>query len=203
MLTKSQLPIPEQVERLDPRVRRTRSGLVQAFLSAVTEKGFQAVSVQDIAERAGVNRTTFYLHFPDKYALLDYSIAQAFGEEISQRGLQVCHFSPDTLRALLLLVCEFTAEIGSRCGRPDPQLETLVEPQIRSHIQSILEHWLVAGDTDPGQVATAASWAIYGLAQRWGRAKPRPDIGAYVEQVLPLISGILAVPAGNSLAAAT
>jgi AcrR family transcriptional regulator len=56
------------------RVKRTRSLLEQAFMGVVAEKGFQAASVQDITEKAGVNRATFYKHFNDKYALLNHSI---------------------------------------------------------------------------------------------------------------------------------
>ncbi|HWQ84479.1 MAG TPA: TetR/AcrR family transcriptional regulator [Anaerolineales bacterium] len=51
--------------KVDPRIKRTRALLVQAFTELLAEKGFQAISVQDISERATVNRTTFYLHFPD------------------------------------------------------------------------------------------------------------------------------------------
>ena len=72
-------------EKLDPRVKRTRQMLEQAFMEAVQEKGFQSVSVQDIAERAGVNRATFYAHFEDKYALLDHSIRQGFRQELEKR----------------------------------------------------------------------------------------------------------------------
>jgi len=62
--------LPNQAEELDPRVRRTRQSIVQAFMKLINQKGFQAISVQDITEQAGINRATFYAHFPDKYALL-------------------------------------------------------------------------------------------------------------------------------------
>lgn len=56
----------------DPRVKRTRQALLQAFVALLEEKqNFHSISVQDIAERATVNRATFYDHFEDKYALLE------------------------------------------------------------------------------------------------------------------------------------
>lgn len=55
----------------DLRVRRTRKLLRQALIELTIEKGFAAVTVQDIAERAMVNRATFYRHYLDKYDLLD------------------------------------------------------------------------------------------------------------------------------------
>src|SRR5487761_486296 len=58
-------------KRVDRRVERTRHILQQAFREVVQAKGFAATSIQDITERANLNRGTFYLHFADKYTLLD------------------------------------------------------------------------------------------------------------------------------------
>jgi AcrR family transcriptional regulator len=60
---------PEAIE--DVRVRRTRKLLQQAFIELTVEKGFAALTVQDITERAMVNRSTFYRHYLDKYDLLE------------------------------------------------------------------------------------------------------------------------------------
>lgn len=56
--------------RLDPRVVRTRQLLRTALIDLVPERGFAAISVQDIADRATLNRATFYLHYGDKTELL-------------------------------------------------------------------------------------------------------------------------------------
>lgn len=58
----------------DLRVRRTRKLLQQAFIEATIEKGFAALTVRDITERAMVNRSTFYRHYLDKYDLLEHSM---------------------------------------------------------------------------------------------------------------------------------
>jgi AcrR family transcriptional regulator len=55
----------------DLRVRRTRKSLQDAFIELTIQKGFEAVTVRDITERAMVNRATFYRHFQDKYDLLE------------------------------------------------------------------------------------------------------------------------------------
>lgn len=55
----------------DLRVRRTRKMLQEALIALTVEKGFLAVSVRDITERAMVNRSTFYRHYLDKYDLLN------------------------------------------------------------------------------------------------------------------------------------
>ena len=54
----------------DRRVRRTRKALRDALVELILEKGYAAVTVGDIADRADVGRTTFYAHFTDKDDLL-------------------------------------------------------------------------------------------------------------------------------------
>jgi AcrR family transcriptional regulator len=56
--------------RKDPRVRRTRDRLREALVSLTREKGYAAVRVADLLERADVGRATFYAHYRDKEDLL-------------------------------------------------------------------------------------------------------------------------------------
>jgi AcrR family transcriptional regulator len=55
-----------QDDKTDRRVERTRQSLQQALAQLIEEKGYDAVTVQDITDRANVGRTTFYLHFRGK-----------------------------------------------------------------------------------------------------------------------------------------
>ncbi|HTI14671.1 MAG TPA: TetR/AcrR family transcriptional regulator [Dictyobacter sp.] len=57
-------------EQTDLRIRRTHHFLQEAMIELVTEKGFDAITVGDIAERAMINRATFYRHYQDKYDLV-------------------------------------------------------------------------------------------------------------------------------------
>jgi AcrR family transcriptional regulator len=74
--------LPNPDEKLDPRVKRTRGLILQSFEYLLAEKNFESVSVQDVTDKAQINRATFYAHFQDKYALLDFSIQQMFMQEI-------------------------------------------------------------------------------------------------------------------------
>jgi AcrR family transcriptional regulator len=58
------LPIPG--ESGDARAVRTRGEIATALIELMHEKGFDDISVQEICERAGVGRSTFYAHFQDK-----------------------------------------------------------------------------------------------------------------------------------------
>ena len=59
---------------VDRRVRRTRVALAAALMELIIEKGYDAVTVQDIIDRADVGRSTFYAHFRHKDELLQFNI---------------------------------------------------------------------------------------------------------------------------------
>lgn len=61
---------------IDPRVERTRRAIWNALLTLSLEQGFHAVTVAQIARRAGINRSTFYAHFPDKQAVVREELAR-------------------------------------------------------------------------------------------------------------------------------
>ncbi|TVX91870.1 TetR/AcrR family transcriptional regulator [Paenibacillus agilis] len=52
-------------EKLDRRQLRTKQLLRQALLSIVETKGFDGITVSELAQAAGINRGTFYLHYSD------------------------------------------------------------------------------------------------------------------------------------------
>jgi len=54
----------------DRRVQRTQQLLRAALLSLIEEKGFEALTLQEIIDRANVGRATFYAHFDRKEDLL-------------------------------------------------------------------------------------------------------------------------------------
>jgi len=55
----------------DRRIIRTKLAIREALVELIAEKGFDSLSVRDITTRANVNRGTFYLHYQDKFDLLD------------------------------------------------------------------------------------------------------------------------------------
>ena len=69
--------------RVDPRVTQLAS-YRDALTSLIAEKSFEAITVRDIAERATINRATFYLHSTDKFALLDALVWEDFAARVVQ-----------------------------------------------------------------------------------------------------------------------
>lgn len=69
-------------QKMDARVRRTRDALGDALVALIQEKPFDTITVQDVLDRAGVGRATFYEHFSNKDDLL-MSDADEFFERIA------------------------------------------------------------------------------------------------------------------------
>lgn len=78
------------MKKTDLRVRRTNKMIIEAFIQLVEEKGYDQITVQDISQRAMINRATFYAHYKDKQDLydtiFDFAI-EAFTSVLSPKDL--------------------------------------------------------------------------------------------------------------------
>lgn len=180
----------EMEEKLDPRVKRTRSLILRAFSELLAEKSFDSISVQDVTDKAEINRATFYKHFVDKYALLDQWVQQQFRREIEARVLDACHYTPDNLRILILTVCEFLATVRTDCVQSQRQFEPMIEKQVKNQVYELLNLWLGKMNTSVSTEipATVAAWAIYGLASHYSHSKKRPALEKFVDEAFPLVA---------------
>src|ERR1700682_4709851 len=59
-----------RMDKLDRRVRRTRTSLHKALISLALEKHYDSITVQEVLDRADVGRSTFYTHFQSMEELL-------------------------------------------------------------------------------------------------------------------------------------
>ncbi|MFD1907900.1 TetR/AcrR family transcriptional regulator [Paenibacillus rhizoplanae] len=50
---------------------KTRQRFIEVFVSYTAKKPIEKISIQEIANRSGYNRSTFYQYFTDIYELLD------------------------------------------------------------------------------------------------------------------------------------
>ncbi|HVO70331.1 MAG TPA: TetR/AcrR family transcriptional regulator [Aggregatilineaceae bacterium] len=181
--------------RLDPRVKRTRQLLQRALAELLSEKTFQNITVQDIAERAEVNRATFYAHFQDKYALLNYSVRGAFQERVDRRLPATPTLTPENLRVLTLIVCEYLSEFLGHCvpSSPNGDQAVLVR-QVQAQCYEVILEWVVRTWGDPARfplspevVAMVTSWAIFGSVLQWVVQGRRLAPEQLADQVLRLL----------------
>jgi AcrR family transcriptional regulator len=173
--------------KLDPRIRRTRQMLFKAFQDLLTEKTFQLITVQDIAERSTLNRATFYDHFTDKFALLEAMMGERFQTLIAARIAGNEGTCEASLRQLILAACDFLAEVSSGCQKHQRQFEPMVESQVKAVIrESLLAGLRRHGARNPELKATMVSWAITGAALQWSREK-KTSADELADAVLPTV----------------
>ncbi|WP_138756448.1 TetR/AcrR family transcriptional regulator [Paenibacillus sinopodophylli] len=66
--------------KADRRIKKTQDALKNAVLELMAEKSFDSITIQDLSDRANVSRGTIYLHYMDKYDLLDKLIETHINE---------------------------------------------------------------------------------------------------------------------------
>ncbi|BDG35873.1 UNVERIFIED_ORG: TetR family transcriptional regulator [Anoxybacillus amylolyticus] len=76
--------------KIDRRIIKSQEAIKKAVIELMAEKPFDDITIQEIADRANVNRGTIYLHYTDKYDLLDQLI-----EEHMDNLRQLCREASD------------------------------------------------------------------------------------------------------------
>ncbi|WP_424769289.1 TetR/AcrR family transcriptional regulator [Paenibacillus sp. sgz302251] len=66
--------------KMDRRIVKTQESLKKAVIELMSKKSFDDITIQDIADQANLNRGTIYLHYQDKYDLLDKLIESHMNE---------------------------------------------------------------------------------------------------------------------------
>jgi len=157
----------------DPRILRSRQMLMGALAKLLDRKEFDDISVQEIADEATLNRATFYLHYPDKNALLQAMTGARFRDLIARRGLSFTNCD-GALRAIALGVCDYLAETT---GCPSQLAKMPLEGSIIPVVEGMFQDGAANHATRPGAdaklLATTAAWAIFGAARRWYQTPDR------------------------------
>lgn len=178
---------------VDLRVRRTKKMLQDAFMALLAQKTFQDITVQDITEQAMINRGTFYDHFADKYALMEYALRESFRQALRDKLPSNFSFTENNLGLLILATCEFLANLHARCLPSErEQFPVHIQTQITNVVQEILSGWFRAAHSanrrDAADLAAAViSWSIYGAALHWSQGDQTEPVTAFVMRVLPFI----------------
>jgi AcrR family transcriptional regulator len=178
----------------DRRRRRTREQLKRSFAELMREKGFTAMTIQDITDRADVHRGTFYAHFPDKYALLEQSIRDKFRFLLERKLPTDAGWNPEHLRLLVRTVLEHVRSLYGRCN-PIHTVDPLFERTIRDELSGLLRHWLerlrverVNGKVPADTIALMMSWSIFGAAVEWSKGADPISVEEMTDRVLAVLT---------------
>lgn len=180
-------------ETTDPRILRSRRMLMESLAKLLMKKEFEDISVQEIADEATLNRATFYLHYPDKAALLQAMTDVRFRDLIARRGISFTDCDA-ALRAIALGVCDYLAESTS-CPSQLARipLEGSIIPVVEGMFREGLARHGVAPGVDAALLATTAAWAVFGAARRWLQTSdriPAEEMAAKIEtMVKPVLFG--------------
>jgi AcrR family transcriptional regulator len=201
-------PYSRSENATDPRVRRTRRLIEQAFAELLNEKGFQALTVQEITGRATVNRSTFYDHFEDKSALLDAYVREGFRQCLAETVPPSAAFSAARIRQLAVAVFGYLDPLQGAHGcrtSGGQAIEPLAVTAMHEELHRFLLDWLqdrvsagqevVRAETSE-TIATVMSWAIFGAALQWAggdRSQPMEEMAGQV--VDALVTGLWGVVA--------
>jgi AcrR family transcriptional regulator len=161
--------------------------LMDALARLLIKKEFSDISVQDIADEATLNRATFYLHYPDKGALLQAMTDARFRDLIERRGISFTDCN-EALRAIALGVCDYLAE-SVNCPAQLAQIPlegSLIQVIEGLFMEGAAHHAIVPG-VDYELMATTAAWAIFGAARRWFQTPnriPAEEMAAKIETMV-------------------
>jgi len=195
----------------DPRIARTRRRLREAMLALIEERDMPSINVQDITQRAQVNRTTFYLHYGNVEDLLDDALDELIAElkaqtrefdmtkiDITQPG------TPPNLPTWYTFLSErlplfrklFTAPIGVAFTT---KLQAVQEAEFMEAWES---HRLVAAEGTPPLDLRAryAAAALLGVVSKWVTDEEPAQARCYDiwtwELLLPLWTTMIVEPSG-------
>lgn len=140
----------------DLRVIKSKQAIKEAFIELVEIKGFDKISVCDIANRANINRNTFYLHYEDKEDLVRKILYESVGKVYDKLvGYNISNFD---------VIDETQLHWGIR------NLLRLIEPEME------LYRIIIMDKTVNGYFSTVSNLIKEALIKMLGVRNPRSDI---------------------------
>ncbi|MGB3715346.1 MAG: TetR/AcrR family transcriptional regulator [Candidatus Promineifilaceae bacterium] len=183
-------------KKTDKRIIRTRQWLSKAFLELLEEKGLQKMTVQDISERANVNRATFYAHYEDKYDLFNTIIDHSFQQKLASKIPAMAEFNLGNLRVLILAVFEYLGQLNAIYAKAGLHPGPVIETRVQYKINELILDWLrktqpsqMKWSSTPDITASVISWAIFGAGLMWSRDRSRYPAEHVADHTLLLIAG--------------
>ncbi|ATO44541.1 TetR/AcrR family transcriptional regulator [Loigolactobacillus coryniformis] len=138
-------------KKVDLRILRTKKMIFAAFMQLVEEEGFDAVTIQEIADKAMINRTTFYAHFKDKQDLYDQIFTTSMvpflkildGETISGNQIKLKTVTSLLTRLFTEIKANRQFYMLALDGANAMRLSELLHDLLAQHYVEIFDHLLI------------------------------------------------------------
>ena len=185
------------MQKLDPRVRRTRKLLEDSLRALLAEKPYESISVADISERATVNRATFYAHYADKQDLATKMLKGDLEATLLSRLGCERPMTQESLTDITMAVFEFIEQMRLGCPKMAVELSARIGPTLQEALHEFIHTWLQLDSESlklfPGvsieTVSTVLSWSIYGGAMSWNKRIRRPAALKAAGELIHLLIG--------------
>ena len=183
---------------LDPRVERSRRVILEAVLEELGEVGYGALTIEGVAARAGVGKSTIYRHWDGKLELVE----DAFHTLKAQALVPESGTFRERLVGYLEQVASLVAESTYSSCMPalidaaerDPNVRAFhsrFSAERRAVLVDLLREGVKAGDlpasSDPELLADALVGPIVLRRLMFGEPCPVADVPSLVDQVLPAV----------------
>jgi AcrR family transcriptional regulator len=180
---------------MDRRIRRTREGLVSAFVDLLLQAGYENFTLAEVAARANVGRSTLYSHYTGKEDLLKECIgrlsallASVIGPEVKVSTITpiIDHFIQQrSLNGVFFVVPVKSIWVRSLAGLIEPKIALLAR---ESKARPLLGHKLIAPLLAEMQIALIANCLT---------AHPIPKPEAIAEAVIASSRAMIAALLGS------
>ncbi|GAA4889575.1 TetR/AcrR family transcriptional regulator [Actinomycetospora straminea] len=189
-------PGPPPSRRTRGRTER-RDRVFEAAVALFGERGFEETSMDDIAARAGLARTTVFNHFPRKTAFLEeWTLRRRERAARSFRDTGGAHTVRTVLgsyfRALAEVNVETRAETAALMPLAVKQTDILVDHPLARDLAEIVEDAgePLAGSASPQRVGWLLALGYFSAVTRWVAVDPAPfDLAVELAAILDTVLG--------------
>lgn len=183
---------------MDRRILKSRQAIMEAFIELLAEKSLEKIKINDIAERANVNRGTIYLHFTDKYDLQEQCI-NTYLQQLQDSCLADGEVTELQMQDILLRSFEFlesNATIYNTLitGSGIPVFRESMMKMVEEGVKEYLEKWRLDLQSSLEVEVQFITSAVVGLMEWWVKEGiPYPPL-TMVEQLQQLLLRHLRLP---------
>ncbi|KQY94773.1 TetR family transcriptional regulator [Paenibacillus sp. Root52] len=156
---------------MDRRIMRSRQMIMQAFIELLGEQDFEKVTIQGIADRANVNRGTVYLHFTDKYDLLEQSV-DTYLMMLADSCIPEEGTTTELSRDLFIRAFTYLKEHAAIysvliTNKGIPTFRHRMTQMIKGNVTMVVNHMKLESDIHRDVLAQFLSVSITGLIEWW------------------------------------